>query len=58
MSAFELAVCSEMVLTSVPIIDRVRRITDMGYAGTIGLQAWASGDSAAALAAFRAAFAT
>jgi hydroxypyruvate isomerase len=35
-----------------------RALEDMGYAGTIGLEAWASGDSAAALAAFRAAFAT
>jgi hydroxypyruvate isomerase len=35
-----------------------RALRDMGYAGTIGLEAWASGDSAAALAAFRSAFAT
>jgi hydroxypyruvate isomerase len=28
----------------------------MGYRGTIGLEAWASGDSEQALAAFRAAF--
>jgi hydroxypyruvate isomerase len=35
-----------------------RALEDMGYAGTIGLEAWASGNSAAALAAFRAAFAT
>jgi hydroxypyruvate isomerase len=35
-----------------------RALEDMGYVGTIGLEAWASGDSAAALAAFRAAFAT
>ncbi|MGY4710445.1 TIM barrel protein [Mycolicibacterium sp. CBM1] len=31
-------------------------LRDMGYTGTIGLEAWASGDSEAALAAFRAAF--
>ena len=33
-------------------------LAEMGYAGTIGLEAWASGDSAAALAAFHSAFAT
>ncbi|TGD90858.1 hydroxypyruvate isomerase [Mycolicibacterium sp. CH28] len=33
-----------------------KALRDMGYTGTIGLEAWASGDSAAALAAFRAAF--
>jgi len=32
MSAFELAVCSEMVFTDLTIIDRVRRIHDMGFA--------------------------
>jgi hydroxypyruvate isomerase len=32
MSDFELAVCSEMVFTDLPIIDRVRRIDDMGFA--------------------------
>jgi hydroxypyruvate isomerase len=32
MSGFELAVCSEMVFTELPIIDRVRRIHDMGFA--------------------------
>ena len=32
MSDFELAVCSEMVFTDLPIIDRVRRIHDMGFA--------------------------
>ncbi|BBX08817.1 TIM barrel protein [Mycolicibacterium aichiense] len=31
-------------------------LRDMGYRGTIGLEAWAAGDSAEALAAFRAAF--
>jgi hydroxypyruvate isomerase len=41
---------------SYPAIARALR--DMGYVGTIGLEAWASGDSAAALAAFRSAFAT
>jgi hydroxypyruvate isomerase len=35
-----------------------RALDDIGYAGTIGLEAWASGDSVAALAAFRLAFAT
>jgi hydroxypyruvate isomerase len=32
MSDFELAVCSEMVFTDLPIIERVRRIDDMGFA--------------------------
>ena len=32
MIAFELAVCSEMVFRDLPIIDRVRRIHDMGFA--------------------------
>src|SRR6476469_9465699 len=32
MSAFTLAVCSEMVFTDQPIVDRVRRINDMGFA--------------------------
>jgi hydroxypyruvate isomerase len=32
MSDFDLAVCSEMVFTDLPIIDRVRRIDDMGFA--------------------------
>jgi hydroxypyruvate isomerase len=31
-------------------------LRDIGYRGTIGLEAWASGDSTAALEAFRAAF--
>jgi hydroxypyruvate isomerase len=35
-----------------------RALGEMGYAGTIGLEAWASGDSTAALAAFRSSFAT
>jgi hydroxypyruvate isomerase len=32
MSGFHLAVCAEMVFTDLPIIDRVRRIDDMGFA--------------------------
>ena len=32
MSDFQLAVCSEMVFTDMPIVDRVRRIHDMGFA--------------------------
>src|SRR5438876_676155 len=32
MSDLELAVCSEMVFTDLPIVDRVRRIDDMGFA--------------------------
>jgi hydroxypyruvate isomerase len=32
MSDFDLAVCSEMVLTDLPIIERVRRIHDLGFA--------------------------
>jgi hydroxypyruvate isomerase len=33
-----------------------RALAEMGYAGTVGLEAWASGDSEAALARFREAF--
>jgi hydroxypyruvate isomerase len=33
-----------------------RALRDMGYVGTVGMEAWASGDSDSALAAFRAAF--
>jgi hydroxypyruvate isomerase len=33
-----------------------RALHDMGFHGTVGLEGWASGDSAAALEAFRAAF--
>ena len=32
MSAFQLAVSSEMVFTDLPILDRVRRIHDLGFA--------------------------
>jgi hydroxypyruvate isomerase len=32
MSGIELAVCSEMIFTDLPIIDRIRRIHDMGFA--------------------------
>ncbi|OBF30832.1 hydroxypyruvate isomerase [Mycobacterium sp. ACS1612] len=32
MSGFQLAVCAEMVFTNLPIIDRIRRIDDMGFA--------------------------
>jgi hydroxypyruvate isomerase len=35
MSGFELAVCSEMVFTDMPILDRVRRIHDLGFAAEI-----------------------
>jgi hydroxypyruvate isomerase len=35
-----------------------RALRERGYAGTIGLEAWASGDSTAALAAFRSSFTT
>jgi len=52
-----LAVCAEMVFLDLPITERIRRITDAGYAGTVGLEAWAAdGDSERALARFRAAF--
>ncbi len=34
-----------------------RTLRDIGYSGTVGMEAWASGDSTAALQAFRAAFA-
>jgi hydroxypyruvate isomerase len=34
-----------------------KALQDMGFAGTVGLEAWASGDSVTALEAFRAAFA-
>ena len=33
-----------------------RALIDLGYAGVVGLESFASGDPAAALAAFRAAF--
>ena len=33
-----------------------RALTDMGYTGTVAMEGWASGDSVAALEAFRAAF--
>lgn len=33
-----------------------RALADMGYAGTVGLEAWTSGDSEAALTRFREAF--
>jgi hydroxypyruvate isomerase len=33
-----------------------KALRDMGYSGTVGLEGWASGDTEAALAAFRAAF--
>jgi hydroxypyruvate isomerase len=53
MSGFELAVCSEMVFTDLPIIDRVRRIHDMGFA----VEIWSSHDKdLAALAATGARF--
>jgi hydroxypyruvate isomerase len=39
---------------SYPAIAKALR--DMGYGGTVGMEAWAAGDSAAALDAFRAAF--
>jgi hydroxypyruvate isomerase len=32
MTGFELAVCAEMVFTELPLIDRVRRIDDLGFA--------------------------
>ena len=32
MSDFQLAVCSEMVFTDLPLIDRVRRIDEVGFA--------------------------
>jgi hydroxypyruvate isomerase len=33
-----------------------KALRDMGFAGTVGMEAWASGDSEAALETFRAAF--
>jgi hydroxypyruvate isomerase len=36
MSGFELAVCSEMVFTELPIVDRVRRIDELGF----GVEIW------------------
>ena len=33
-----------------------RALADMGFTGTVGLEAWASGDSEAALTRFREAF--
>jgi hydroxypyruvate isomerase len=37
-------------------IELLRRAGRLGYRGTVGLEAWASGDSERALAGFRAAF--
>ena len=45
MSDFQLAVCSEMVFTDLPIIDRVRRIDDMGFA--VEIWSWHDKDLAA-----------
>jgi hydroxypyruvate isomerase len=44
-SAFELAVCSEMVFTELPIIDRVRRIDELGFA--VEIWSWHDKDLAA-----------
>jgi hydroxypyruvate isomerase len=44
-SDFELAVCSEMVFTELPIIDRVRRIDDLGFA--VEIWSWHDKDLAA-----------
>jgi hydroxypyruvate isomerase len=38
MSDFQLAVCAEMVFTDLPIVDRVRRIDDMGF--TVEIWSW------------------
>ena len=35
MSSFELAISAEMVFTELPIVERVRRIHDMGFAAEI-----------------------
>jgi hydroxypyruvate isomerase len=45
MSDFELAVCSEMVFTDLPILDRVRRIHDLGFA--VEIWSWHDKDLAA-----------
>jgi hydroxypyruvate isomerase len=45
MSDFELAVCSEMVFTDLPIIDRIRRIDGMGFA--VEIWSWHDKDLAA-----------
>jgi hydroxypyruvate isomerase len=44
-SDFELAVCSEMVFTDLPILDRVRRIADLGFA--VEIWSWHDKDLAA-----------
>jgi len=45
MNAFDLAVCSEMVFTDVPIVDRVRQIDDLGFA--VEIWSWHDKDLAA-----------
>ena len=45
MSGFQLAVCSEMVFTELPILERVRRIHDMGFA--VEIWSWHDKDLAA-----------
>lgn len=45
MTDFELAVCAEMVFTELPIVDRVRRIHDMGFA--VEIWSWHDKDLAA-----------
>ena len=45
MTDFELAVSSEMVFTELPIIERVRRIHDMGFA--VEIWSWHDKDLAA-----------
>ena len=45
MSGLQLAVCAEMVFTDLPIVDRVRRIHDMGFA--VEIWSWHDKDLAA-----------
>jgi len=45
MTDFELAICAEMVFTELPIIERVRRIHDMGFA--VEIWSWHDKDLAA-----------
>jgi hydroxypyruvate isomerase len=40
MSTFELAVCAEMVFTELPLVERVRRIHDLGF----GVEIWSFHD--------------
>ena len=45
MSGFELAICAEMVFRDLPILERVRRIDELGFA--VEIWSWHDKDLAA-----------